>query len=90
MTTIAPMKSSRRGFVEIPKKEYDAFLLWRNETAVPLPKKKVKATIKVRAKTKPKAKKLPAGLRQALREVKEGKVVGPFNSVEELMADLLS
>lgn len=35
-------------------------------------------------------KKLPTGLRQALREVKEGKVVGPFNTTEELIADLES
>lgn len=35
-----------------------------------------------------KAKKLPAGLKQALREVEEGKLVGPFHSVEAFMADL--
>ena len=33
-------------------------------------------------------KRLPAGLRQALREVAQGKLSGPFNSVEEFMADL--
>jgi len=37
---------------------------------------------------KAKVKKLPAGLKQALREVKEGKLVGPFHSVEAFMADL--
>ena len=35
-------------------------------------------------------KKLSAGLRQALREVEEGKIAGPFNTVDELMADLES
>jgi len=85
MTTIAPVKSSRRGFVEVPKKEYQAFLLWLEKTAVPVSKVGTKAF-----KTNVKTKKLPTGLRQALCEVKEGKVVGPFNSVEELMADLLS
>ena len=33
-------------------------------------------------------KRLPAGLRQALREVARGKLSGPFNSVEEFMAHL--
>ena len=33
-------------------------------------------------------KKLPAGLRQALREVAQGKLSGPFNSVDDLMAHL--
>ncbi|OGG58781.1 hypothetical protein A3C86_03365 [Candidatus Kaiserbacteria bacterium RIFCSPHIGHO2_02_FULL_49_16] len=32
------------------------------------------------------AKKLSPGLRIALREIKEGKEIGPFNSVEEFMA----
>lgn len=33
-----------------------------------------------------KAKKLPAGLRQALREVAEGKLSGPFATGEDLKA----
>ncbi len=37
---------------------------------------------------KVKSKELPAGLKQALREVKEGKLLGPFHSVDEFMADL--
>lgn len=32
--------------------------------------------------------KLPAGLKQALREVKEGNLVGPFHSVSAFMAGL--
>ena len=35
-----------------------------------------------------KAKKLSPGLQQALREVTEGKLSGPFNTVEELMEHL--
>jgi len=35
-----------------------------------------------------KVKKLPAGLRQALREVEQGKLSGPFHSVDEFMAGL--
>jgi len=35
-----------------------------------------------------KAKKLPSWLRASLREAEEGKLVGPFHSVKELMADL--
>jgi hypothetical protein len=33
-------------------------------------------------------KRLPVGLRQALKEVREGKISGPFNTVDELMAHL--
>ena len=44
------------------------------------------STVAVNVKVK--AKKLPAGLRASLRDVKEGRVSGPFNTVEELMADL--
>jgi hypothetical protein len=35
-----------------------------------------------------KAKKLPRGLQIALREVEEGKLSGPFSTVEEFMAHL--
>lgn len=35
-----------------------------------------------------KKKKLPAGLRQGLKEWRDGKVSGPFNTVEEFIADL--
>ncbi|MBI5469774.1 hypothetical protein HY968_00420 [Candidatus Kaiserbacteria bacterium] len=35
-----------------------------------------------------KLKKLPAGLRQALRDVEQGKLSGPFHTVDELMAHL--
>ncbi len=35
-----------------------------------------------------KAKKLSPGLQQALQEVAEGKLSGPFNTVEELMEHL--
>ena len=38
--------------------------------------------------TAKKLKKLPAGLRQALREVEQGKLSGPFETVDELMAHL--
>ena len=34
------------------------------------------------------AKKLPVGLKQALREIEGGKIIGPFHSVEAFMADL--
>lgn len=33
-------------------------------------------------------KKMPAGLRQGLKEWREGKISGPFDSVEELMEHL--
>lgn len=38
--------------------------------------------------TSVKKKKLPTGLQQALREVDQGKLIGPFHSVEAFMADL--
>ena len=34
------------------------------------------------------AKKLPRGLQIALREIEEGKEIGPFNTVEEFMSGL--
>ena len=37
---------------------------------------------------KVKTKKLSVGLKQALRETKDGKIIGPFHSVEAFMADL--
>ncbi len=40
----------------------------------------------VRTSVKP--KKISRGLRQALREVEQGKLSGPFNTVDELMAHL--
>ena len=43
-------------------------------------------TTKTIAGKQVKAKKLPAGLRQALREVAEGKLSGPFANGEELKA----
>jgi len=33
-------------------------------------------------------KRLPAGLQQAVNEIEQGKLRGPFSSVEEFMADL--
>ncbi len=33
-------------------------------------------------------KKLPKGVMEGLRDIKAGRVSGPFNTVEELMADL--
>ena len=35
-----------------------------------------------------KAKKMPAWLRASLKDVEEGRVSGPFDTVEELVADL--
>lgn len=37
-----------------------------------------------------KAKKLPKWLQASLKDVEEGRVHGPFNTVRELMADLNS
>ena len=37
---------------------------------------------------KSRGKKLPRGLRTAIQEVAEGKIEGPFDSVEEFMADV--
>ena len=42
----------------------------------------------VRSPGKIKKGKLPVGLRQALREVEQGKVIGPFRSAKEFMAGL--
>ncbi|MGC9602684.1 MAG: hypothetical protein ABSE76_03020 [Minisyncoccia bacterium] len=76
MATITiPKKIAGSGdLVVLPRKEYEA-LVYRAEASTAAPKK---------------ARKLSAGLRQALREVDEGKLSGPFHSVAELMADLES
>ncbi len=39
---------------------------------------------------KNKTKKLPKWLRESLKDVEEGRVSGPFNTVEELMVSLNS
>ena len=71
--------------ITIPKK-----LAGKGDLVV-LPREEYEALVRHAAKKeKTVVKKLPAGLRQALREVKEGKVTGPFNTVEELMKDLES
>jgi len=44
----------------------------------------------MRALQKTRSKKLPRGLRVAIQEVAEGKIEGPFNSVDEFMAGLKS
>jgi len=43
---------------------------------------------RIAALPKKTAKKLPAGLRQGIKEMREGKLSGPFGTVEELMAHL--
>jgi len=74
MATITiPKKFANKGdLVVLPRKEYDALLRSAN-ASIALPKR---------------AKKLSVGLRQALREVAEGKLSGPFDTAEEFMAHL--
>ena len=72
MITIPKKFANKGDLVVLPRKEYDALLRSAN-ASIALPKG---------------AKKLSAGLRQALREVAEGKLSGPFDTAEEFMAHL--
>lgn len=54
-----------------------------------IPRREYEALLRAaKAQKKVKVKRLPVGLRQALREVEQGKLIGPFHSVKEFMADL--
>lgn len=70
--TISKKFAAKDDLIVLPRKEY--------ETLVRTAKGKL-------AKAKP-AKKLPAWLRASLKDVEEGRVSGPFDTVEELVADL--
>jgi len=72
--TIPKKFAAKDDLVVLPRKEYESLV------------RTAKANV---AKAKP-AKKLPAWLRASLKDVEEGRVSGPFNTVEELMADLNS
>ena len=72
MITIPKKFANKGDLVVLPRKEYDALLRSAN-ASIALPKR---------------AKKLSVGLRQALREVAEGKLSGPFDTAEEFMAHL--
>ena len=74
MITIPKKFANKGDLVVLPRKEYDA-LVHSAKASVTLPKG---------------AKKLSAGLRQALKEVAGGKMSGPFSTVKEIMADLES
>lgn len=64
-----------------------ASLIKKKEDLVLIPRRQYESLLRT-AKAKGRAKKLPAGLRQALREVEEGKLIGPFRTVKEFMTDL--
>ena len=70
--TIPKKLAGSDDLVVLPRKEYEA-LVHSAKAGIAAPKG---------------AKKLSAGLRQALREVAEGKVSGPFDTAEEFMAHL--
>lgn len=70
--TIPKKLAGSDDLVVLPRREYEA-LVHKAKAGVVVPKG---------------AKKLSAGLRQALREVEEGKISGPFNTAKEFMAHL--
>ena len=80
MTTISlsPSAAKKRDLVAIPRQEYDDLIRRAGGAKV------ARAS---RVAKKP-GKKLPRGLQIALREVREGKLSGPFNTPEELFAHL--
>ncbi len=86
--------------ITIPKREYEALKkdagAWRKtiqglrtdkRKAYTVGAKQIFDTL-VNGKKGVAKKKLPAGLQQALREVAQGKLSGPFNSVDDLMEHL--
>lgn len=74
-TLTIPKKLAAKGdLVVLPRKEYESLV------------RKAKTQY---AKARP-GKKLPAWLRASLKEDADGKAVGPFHSVDELMEDLRS
>lgn len=72
--TIPKTLAAKGDLVVLPRKEYESLV--RNAT-------------KRLATAKP-AKKLPAWLQASLKDVEEGRVYGPFNTVKELRASLES
>jgi len=87
MNTITAPRTIKKGeeFVIIPRKEYENFLRAEktNEKGVA-----VKHSFKVPKGHKKFYDELDKELTVALREVAEGNVIGPFNSVEELRTSL--
>ncbi len=72
-----PKELAREGdLVVVRRAEYESLV--RHAKAQNVPAKPLKKA----------AKKLPAWLRASLKDVEEGRVSGPFNTVEELMAHL--
>lgn len=61
-------------------------LIRQDERLVVIPQREYEALL--RARIKQKSKKLPAWLRASLRDVQEGRVSGPFDSVQALMTHL--
>lgn len=72
--TIPKTLAAKGDLVVLPRKEYESLV------------RSAKARV---AKTKP-AKRLPAWLRASLKDAEEGRVYGPFHTVEELRASLES
>ena len=72
--TIPKTFAAKDDIVVLPRKEYETLV------------RSAKANI---GKAKP-TKKLPSWLRASLKEDADGKAVGPFHSVDELMKDLRS
>ncbi len=72
--TIPRALAAKGDLVVLPRKEYESLV----------------RTAKAQgAKAKP-VKKLPSWLRASLKDVEEGRVYGPFNTVKELRASLES
>lgn len=76
--TIPKKVTSGEEFVAIPRKEYEGLLKFYNVQRQQAPKKKV-------VKKEPK---LSRGLRQALKEVEEGKISKAYTDVNELIKAL--
>ncbi len=73
--------------IVLPRREYEKLLHAKNGNHVVI---KRSASFKIKKGQEKFSNKLDKDLTQALREVREGKVIGPFDNVKDLMKSLNS
>lgn len=88
MNTLTIPKSliNNDDLVVLPRRDYEALLRTQNN---PITIKR-SASFKIKKEQEKFYEKLDKDLTEAIREVRQGKVVGPFNNVKDLMKSLNS
>ena len=89
MTTITIPKSLIKNddLIVLPRKIYESLLRGQNNNHIII---KRSASFKIKKGQEKFYNKLDKDLTQALREVKQGKIVGPFDNAKDLMKSLNS